>query len=410
MATKANLEKYKLSEEEERIIRENAEKAFQKDLQRKKERERIKVKNYELTPDEKEKALQLWKEHGDNIDLRKMCEEMFGSPDTRVGRARALKTFFTGKKIKIPTKSIQPEKKKFELSDHHKKFIINNKDVYDSKLELVRNCFDDPKMAAIHVKAKEAYKFLEEIGAYDFSKDDPDYLADKRHRGSEYKPPTTISQAVKLVNGCLKNKINADGMTIREKRDMEALVSYMGKNRFLRQINGYDKPEDRTTFENSFISYVYDKGDLTQEELDQYIILSNEVVSGFQIQKLKDKTLRAAEELLDADDNETKAIGKGLVDHAAQLNTEYNQCIKRQDTLFKNLTKKRTERIEALKGREYNLFNLVDSFREQENREKMVKIAEKYKEETRDKLNEMDEMDEMEAMLLGISPEEVLYG
>lgn len=410
MATKANLEKSKLSDEEQRILRENAEKMFQQDLLKKAERRKNSSRNYQLSKEEEEKALELWKEHGNKIDLRKMCEEMFGIADTRIGKARALKDFFARKKIKVPHEKITYKKREFELSEDQKKFILNNKDLYDSKLELVRNCFDDPKMPAIAVEARKAYEFLQEIGAYDFAKDNPDYLSDKRHRKNEYKPPTTIAQAVKLANSCIKNAVNAESMTIREKRDMESLISYMNKNRFLRQINGYDSPEDRTTFENSFLSYVYDKGDLTQEELDQYIILSNEVVSGFQIQKSKDKILKMAEDLLDSDDNEKKSIGKGLVDHAAQLNTEYNQCIKRQDTLFKSLTKKRTERLDALKGREYNLFNLVDSFREQENREKMVKLAEKFKEETKDRLKEFDEMDEMEAMLLGISPEEVLYG
>jgi hypothetical protein len=410
MATKANLEKSKLSPEEEKRIREEAQKSFDEDLKKKKEREAYKATNASLTKEEEERAIQLWKEGGDSVNMRNICEAMFGFKDLRLGKGRALKEFFAKKRIKIETGHSRYVKKGYTLSEEHKKFIINNKDLYDSRIELCRNCFDDPNLNALSLEARAAYEFLEEIGAYNFGKDDPKYLADKRHLNHEYKPPNTIFQAVKLVNNCLKNKVNSEAMTVREKRDMEALISYMNKNRFLRQINGYEAPEDRTTFENSFISYVYDKGDLTQEELDQYIILSNEVVSGFQIQKLKDKTLKAAEELLDADDNETKAIGKGLVDHSAQLNTEYNQCIKRQDTLFRNLTKKRSERLELLKGKEYNLFNLVESFREQENREKMVKMAEKYKEETKDKLKEFDDMDELDAMLLGISPEEVLYG
>ena len=239
----------------------------------------------------------------------------------------------------------------------------------------------------------------------------PDFLTDRRHTGSkEYKAPATPLQAIKLVNSCLRDVIDSSNISIREKRNMESLISYMNKNRFLRQITSYTEPEDRTTFENSFISYVYDKGDLTQEELDQYIILSTSVVEGFQIQKMRSKTLKTAEDLLDREDNESKVLGKGLVDHAAQLNTEYNQCVKRQESLFKNLTEKRSERLQQLKGRDYNFFNLVEAWREQENRDKLIKRAERLKDESKERIEELDDMSEIDAMILGMSKEEFLYG
>ena len=57
--------------------------------------------------------------------------------------------------------------------------------------------------------------------------------------------------------------------------------------RFNHQINNYETQNDRDLFESSFIRYTYDKPDLTQEEVDQYIVLSSEVVISANIQRRK---------------------------------------------------------------------------------------------------------------------------
>ena len=41
--------------------------------------------------------------------------------------------------------------------------------------------------------------------------------------------------------------------------------------RFLHQIGTYNIETDRELFESSFVRYTWDKPDLTQEEVDQYI-------------------------------------------------------------------------------------------------------------------------------------------
>jgi hypothetical protein len=404
----------------EEKIKKNSEEKFEESERRNREREEKKEAKVELdsengkyilTLEQEKEALDLWRENKDNIDLRAICEKMFGFSDLRMAQGKALKDFFYNKTIRIKKGSTVPEKKEYELTEDQKKFLTNNRDIYESRIELCRSCFDDPILNPLSKEARAAFRFLEEIGAFGLNPNMPDFLTDRRHTGSkEYKAPATPLQAIKLVNSCLRDVIDSSNISIREKRNMESLISYMNKNRFLRQITSYTEPEDRTTFENSFISYVYDKGDLTQEELDQYIILSTSVVEGFQIQKMRSKTLKTAEDLLDREDNESKVLGKGLVDHAAQLNTEYNQCVKRQESLFKNLTEKRSERLQQLKGRDYNFFNLVEAWREQENRDKLIKRAERLKDESKERIEELDDMSEIDAMILGMSKEEFLYG
>ena len=55
--------------------------------------------------------------------------------------------------------------------------------------------------------------------------------------------------------------------------------------RFNHQINNYETQNDRDLFESSFIRYTNDKSDLTQEEVDQYIVLCTEIIISSSIQE-----------------------------------------------------------------------------------------------------------------------------
>jgi len=59
------------------------------------------------------------------------------------------------------------------------------------------------------------------------------------------------------------------------------LINYLHTYRFIRQMNSFDKAEDRNSCEDAFVRYTYDKPDLTQEEIDQYIELANSTVTRY---------------------------------------------------------------------------------------------------------------------------------
>ena len=54
--------------------------------------------------------------------------------------------------------------------------------------------------------------------------------------------------------------------------------------------------------------------------------------------------------------------------------------------------------------------NLVEAWKEQETREKMVNLAELRKESVKGEVNRISSMDEIKARVMGISEDEVLNG
>ena len=81
---------------------------------------------------------------------------------------------------------------------------------------------------------------------------------------------------------------------------------------YKRQISNYASQDNRELFESSFVRYTHDKPDLTQEEVDQYIVLSAEVVIASNIQVRVERL----QELLDqaAEETEGKRMAMSLVE------------------------------------------------------------------------------------------------
>ena len=80
----------------------------------------------------------------------------------------------------------------------------------------------------------------------------------------------------------------------------------------MHQISNYASQDNRELFESSFVRYTNDKPDLTQEEVDQYIVLSAEVVIASNIQVRVERL----QELLDQAAEETEGKRMGLEDRS----------------------------------------------------------------------------------------------
>ena len=84
-------------------------------------------------------------------------------------------------------------------------------------------------------------------------------------------------------------------------------------------------------FESSFIRYTNDKPDLTQEEVDQYIVLSSEVVIAANIQRRKEHLTAMLDVIVEDSDGRASM---SLVEVIGKDETEYNQSVKRQQQLL----------------------------------------------------------------------------
>lgn len=222
----------------------------------------------------------------------------------------------------------------------------------------------------------------------------------------DYRYPTTVVATIARINKYLNLGWKEDNLKKIELKRVQALMGYLRVFRFRYQINLYSRVDDRELFEDAFIRYTYDKEDLTQEELDQFITLANEVVISADIQRRIDYLRQALDGM--AQDSDGKKISMGLNEAINNAQTEYNQCIGRQEKLYKSLTINRSKRIEQLQSENASILNLVFAWKQEEYRVKMIMLAEKQKEALAEEVEKMSSVEEWKAIIKGLDPKEVL--
>jgi hypothetical protein len=168
----------------------------------------------------------------------------------------------------------------------------------------------------------------------------------------------------------------------------------------------YSDERDRELFESSFVRYTYDKSDLTQEEVDQYIVLSTEVVISSNIQQ----TINALQNQIDISMEADGKIPMAVVEASNTARKEYNDCVNRQQKLLNDLKVKRSERLSKQVKETASIINLVQMWKEEESRAKLLKMAEMRKQVVEKEIDRLTTMDELKCKILGISKDEILNG
>ena len=223
----------------------------------------------------------------------------------------------------------------------------------------------------------------------------------------DYDPPKTFHATMTKVIAYSPKSIDKNKITQKDKKNIESLMGYINTYRFIHQINSYNSQVQRNLFESSFIRYTNDKPDLTQEEVDQYIVLSGEVVIASNIQIRVDHLQRLLETAVEEKDGK---VSMSLVESISSAQTEYNQCVTRQQKLLNDLKEKRSDRLKNQIKENASILNLVQMWKEEETREKMLRLAELRKKVVSEEVHKLTSMDEMKARIMGLSEEEVLNG
>ena len=111
-----------------------------------------------------------------------------------------------------------------------------------------------------------------------------------------------------------------------------------------------------------------------------------------------------------ADDTEGRRISMGLVEAVSSRQSEYNQCVNRQQKLLESLKEKRSARLSKEIKESASILNLVQLWKDEESREKLIKLAELRKGVLKEEVESLSSMDEVKSRILGLSEEEVLNG
>jgi len=363
-----------------------------------------------LTPDQQILILDEWNRRGtDHPDGPPTLNELIkvAFPDTedadgRTKEGRIVKQFLASRDMTARSLHDYVPKGKIELTEEHKEYAANNANLMRG-FEIARVIFQDVTLSHVSQEARTVNEYIRTLDMIVSSFNEETGVVE-----SEYKPPKTSTQALNKANKYVLNGIDKERVTAKQKKDLSSLIGYLHTFRFLHQINSYDDTTNRELFESSFVRYTYDKNDLTQEEVDQYILLSAEVCIASNIQRRVEHLQRLLDDT--ANNTEGTRISMSLVEAINTAQNEYNQCVNRQHKLLGDLKQKRSDRLSKKMDNSASILNLVEAWKDEETRKQMIELADRQKGSLEKEIEKLADMDDLKCRILGISKDEALNG
>lgn len=316
--------------------------------------------------------------------------------DARSKQGILVKTFLVEKQLKIVAPTAKSD---FKLSDEEKEYITNNCATMKT-MEMARILFNDIKISGGDGRVKAVAGFLKTI--------DPKILYGGEVPEDDYSPPRTVGKVVSRIKKYVDAAKNwdIDNLTPNQKKQVEALMTYLGSFRFKFQIDSYENQEYKKLFEHNFIKYTYDKVDLTEENCDQYILLCSEIINGAQIDKNINMLQREQDRFLE----EEGKISMAVVEAIKTAGTERGGCVKRQEALYKMLTQDRSDKLNERVGASFTLLNIVEEMKNEERRKSLVKMADERNTKIKGEIDRLSQLDETIVRIYGIDESLVING
>ena len=358
-----------------------------------------------LTKEQEDLIIQIWNANKDNPpSLQELTQKVFPDIPNVDGRSvygKAVKIFLASRSLNVKTKSQYTPKNRIDFTQDQKDYISNNASLM-SAVEISRELFQNYSLNNLSIEARSVQEYLDSLP----KQVNPGNSTEEEESQGDYKPPKNSERALVRVNKYVLNGLDKDKITARNKKELTSLISYLHTYRFLHQIGTYGKQGDRDLFESSFIRYTYDKSDLTQEEVDQYIVLATEVVISSNIQA----AIQTLQEQIDIEVNSGNRIPMPLIEAVTSARTEYNQCVTRQQKLLNDLKVKRSERLSNQVKDNASILNLVQMWKDEDTRKEMIKMADMRREVLKGEVGRLSSMDDVKARIFGLTEEEVLDG
>lgn len=354
---------------------------------------------------QEKQLLELWNKNPNNPpSLKELTQTMFGHEcDGRSAEGRAIRKALAKHNIRAKS-SFDPDRPPIELSEAHKIYIANNAKSMSS-IDMARIIFANDKLTPLHAECRAVHAYMHVLQpTVMFMPGASEEVPDK-----PYEPPKSISQALDKVNQYINFCLDASKLTAAQKKNLSTLIGYLHTYRFVAQMNNYTRMFDRQLCEDAFIRSTWDKPDLAQEEVDQYIEYANQVVDAFTIQRRKNQLNQQLEDITTANDDTLK-ISMSLVEAIGKAGTEYQQSLGRQQKLLDDLKEKRSTRMSKQLKENASILNLIQMWRSEETRREMLVHAEREQQKVSDEVDRLSTMSELKARIMGLTKDEIRYG
>ena len=346
----------------------------------------------QLTEDQKK---YIRENHSKTPDLIELTRTVF-QDDTIDGRSkegRAVRKFCAEENIDFRTTKHE-KVEDIEISPEQKEFILEYARDGINPYQIAALLFPDKGVTPLSKETLVITEFLNENGP-------EGQIAEATGYTFQYIPPSTPTVIVNKINEASSTEWQPNKLSIAQRDCVDSIKRYMSSPRFSQTIGAYLDENDRLLFEAEFVRAVFDKADLTNDEVNLYINVCMDYIHLKNISSAIDKLNRMFEECEDQRDMTVR-----LAELLKTKSEEYNQCEKRQETLIGRLNGDRKERIKNSHQNNASILSLVKLFQNEEDRKRMVDMAEKQKILISEETNRVEHMDSWKARVLGISKEE----
>ena len=316
------------------------------------------------------------------------------SLDGRNKEGKAVANYMVEKGYGYQTR-VHKRAKKIALTKEQKDLIDEYAQDDLSSLQVAQLIFQDQEVKNLSAEQRCVADYLKTNG--------PDFIkAIGKIERRKYIPPKSTIKVISKINEFTQTNIEEKKLKREEKEYIERLQGYLNSPRFCQIMSTYNC-EDAELFEAEFVRATFDKPDLTMDEVNLYINVCVDYINLKTINRNMEKLNRMFDEVEDQ-----KEMSIKLAEILKAKSSEYHQCEQRQESLIKKLNGDRAVRTKNKQEKFGSVLSLVQAFQSEEERIRMIELAEKQKLLVKDETDNLESMDSWKARILGLRKGDVL--
>ncbi len=361
--------------------------------------ERMSDGKYILDETEKVKILEGWK--NGILDLKKLSEYVWPGMglDGRAYQPRAMKVFLAERNYApIPAQTYQKKSEDplLQLKESEKEFITNHAPEL-KPMEIAKRLWGDLPLGDLRVKlCLEYYKEL------------PKELWNNKYLSTtkEYNGPKTATQVIARLRQYKLCDWEEDKISVHQKNCIKKLIEFSNLHRFETDMSCIKDQRERDLVECEFFRHVYDKPDLSNEDISIYI---NAVFTILDIKRLREDEASGREMIANSVDDEGKyRFNQPLVEYVNNISSQISARQAKLESSLNKLNGERSKRLENQGGKNISLASLVDVWKEKDKRDKVIALVEARQKKLEGELSELKSMSALKFEMWGANSSEIL--
>ncbi len=332
------------------------------------------------------------------MDLMEMTRHIFKDDNLKGSskEGRLVRNYLIAKGYEYKTTK-DKGKEEVVLTDENKEFVVK----YASTMkpyEIARVIFQNDLLHQFSKEALSVQTYIKSISPTLIKKDD-------EYTDVEYVPPKTFKAAYKRIQELTGFTVEEEKLNVKMRKCIEKCLEFLQAPRFVQTVTNYQNISERTIFEAEYVRSIWDKPDLTTDEINLYISLMNEYVIQDRLHRIMGKLNLLLENVTADPDGK---ISIALSDAIKGKSEELHRSLSRQQDFVKDLSGKRSDRQKQQTQRAKSLVSLVEAFRDEQERKNILRFANLRKQKVQDEMTRLETEEEWNARIFGITKEEIL--